>query len=484
MNQPATNLPEAQRRPQSRSGFGRLASLPLWVRLIILTGAGLISLIGSSLYFSSVLQQTADRTTKMKELFDVAGTAGDAHVTFGELRYWLTDLSVSLLVTSERSATAAQERLEASLDRLAGYDPETVAAIRSEVAAYVATAFDAADVYTDGNRVIGNTFLASARVHSAKVDEALNALVGRANAAAVAEREIVVARADGSARAAFYIVIVLSLVGLGLTALVFRSIVTPLQRLNDAISALMQGRYDVEIPVEGDNEFGAMARTLGLFRENAIERERLEAEAERQRNMIATAIETISDGFVLYDPEARLLLANSKYREMFPQIAEIVQPGVSFREILEAQVKVGGVEIGDASADGWVEQRLARHRETGGSVDERRYGNTWVRITKRQTPDGGKVAVYTDITELKEREAEITSARDDAEAALADLTKAQERLIQAEKMASLGQLTAGIAHEIKNPLNFVNNFAKLSDELLGMRPAMTPKICSRPSVPT
>jgi len=61
---------------------------------------------------------------------------------------------------------------------------------------------------------------------------------------------------------------------------------------------------------------------------------------------------------------------------------------------------------------------------------------------------------------------EVQARTRELETSLEDLRKAQDRLVQSEKLASLGQLTAGIAHEIKNPLNFVNNFASLSRELL------------------
>jgi len=75
--------------------------------------------------------------------------------------------------------------------------------------------------------------------------------------------------------------------------------------------------------------------------------------------------------------------------------------------------------------------------------------------------------------------AETHAARDAAEAALRELQTAQASLVHAQKMAALGQLTAGIAHEIKNPLNFVNNFAGLSVELLDeLKEAAAPGIAT------
>jgi two-component system, NtrC family, sensor kinase len=89
-----------------------------------------------------------------------------------------------------------------------------------------------------------------------------------------------------------------------------------------------------------------------------------------------------------------------------------------------------------------------------------------VEVRRNPVPGGGFVLIYADITERKRAEEAIRAARDAAESALRELQSTQASLVHAQKMAALGQLTAGIAHEIKNPLNFVNNFAGLSVELL------------------
>lgn len=68
--------------------------------------------------------------------------------------------------------------------------------------------------------------------------------------------------------------------------------------------------------------------------------------------------------------------------------------------------------------------------------------------------------------QVQERTAELMKQKEELQHALDDLKAAQVQLVHSEKMASLGELTAGIAHEIQNPLNFVNNFSEVSSELL------------------
>ena len=143
-------------------------------------------------------------------------------------------------------------------------------------------------------------------------------------------------------------------------------------------------------------------------------------------------------------------------------------------------------ERGEYGAGADPEEQI--RRLTGQAGEVRAYERTRpdgrvIEIRHNPVPGGGFVLIFSDITERKRSEAEIRAARDAAEeasrtieAAFRDLKAAQANLIQAEKMASLGQLTAGIAHEIKNPLNFVNNFSALSAELIDeLREVLTPQ---------
>lgn len=138
--------------------------------------------------------------------------------------------------------------------------------------------------------------------------------------------------------------------------------------------------------------------------------------ARDSRARMIEAIESVPQGFSLFDADDRLVICNRKYREVVSQPGTEVQPGDSFESIIRRIATRGDIPAAMADIDSWVNMRLDMHRNPKGPYIQQRSSGEWVMINERRTHDGDIVAIATDITALKHAE----QAAEDATARLAD----------------------------------------------------------------
>jgi len=199
-----------------------------------------------------------------------------------------------------------------------------------------------------------------------------------------------------------------------------RNLIARLTAPSDSMLAIAGGDLRASLPAPGSNdEIGGMTEALVVFRDTAIEVEENNLrDIEAARRRLIDAIENSSEGFVFYDHEDRLVICNTRYQELLYSDTDITfEPGTTFETIIRKAAESGYILEAEGRIDEWVTDRLALHHNPGKPRIQQRSGGQWILITERKTGDGGTVAIYSDISNLKQREEELENALGEREQA-------------------------------------------------------------------
>ena len=155
---------------------------------------------------------------------------------------------------------------------------------------------------------------------------------------------------------------------------------------------------------------GNPLEVIGSWSEVTARKTAEQAALQQSEQRLTDAIGSITEGFALYDSEDRLVLGNHKYYELFDFGEGPPKPGMTYDEIIRGAVANGMIEDARGRAEGWLRQRLDEHRHPGEPLLQRRSDGRWLQISERRTEAGGTVAVYNDLTEIKESEQRAAAA--------------------------------------------------------------------------
>jgi two-component system cell cycle sensor histidine kinase PleC len=212
----------------------------------------------------------------------------------------------------------------------------------------------------------------------------------------------------------------------------------------------------------------ATPRLIGIAVD--ITEEKLMAERRAAADVrLADAIEAISEAFVLWDEDNRLVTCNSKFRRLHGLPAEPLQSGIPYVEVM----KRGSLPAVQTELS--PEQRLASGART---YEAQLADGRWLQVNERRTKDGGYVSVGTDITLLKRHEEQLIDSERRLMSSVADLRRSRQALeVQAQQLADLAErylqqkaeaelanhakseFLANMSHELRTPLNAIIGFS-------------------------
>lgn len=126
-----------------------------------------------------------------------------------------------------------------------------------------------------------------------------------------------------------------------------------------------------------------------------------ESTVRDSENILATAIDSISDGFLMSDAEDRIILSNNKFRKLYPNSHDLIYKGAKLEDFLRGGAERGEYPEAVDRVDDWLAHRMAEIAKNVSVIEERLIGDRWVRAAARRLSDGRRVSVHVDFTEIK-----------------------------------------------------------------------------------
>jgi len=166
------------------------------------------------------------------------------------------------------------------------------------------------------------------------------------------------------------------------------------------------------------------------------------SEQRYAQQRLEIAIESINEGFVLFASDGRLIMCNTRYREINHVIADLIVPGVKFEELARGSISRGGLPDVDGREKEYIAERTKKLKLQQTHELQMQDGH-WILISDSYTKNGEIVGIRTDITALKSRETALIAAKEAAE--LADRAKSD--------------FLTHMSHELRTPLNCIVGFS-------------------------
>lgn len=145
------------------------------------------------------------------------------------------------------------------------------------------------------------------------------------------------------------------------------------------------------------------------------QRQALEAaqeEAHAARELLQDAVESLPEGFALFDADDKLVVCNAQYRKLYPISAPMIVAGSTFEQIARYGAERGQYLDAVGNEEAWIVQRVADHRAASQAALQRLPEGRWLQADERRTPQGGIAGVRTDVTQLVRKEQELAAANE------------------------------------------------------------------------